>query len=149
VPVLQIQGVALLGTFLSVTWGTVLLSLHRHMVLLVTNVVGLATSIVLTFALVPTLGAKGAAIATLVGEFTLTGLYMAVLYARDRLAVCVSVVPVVLAAAGGAFALALVPGLSGIALVAAASVAYFLILFAFRALPVELLEALQRRGYAA
>jgi O-antigen/teichoic acid export membrane protein len=150
VPVLQIQGVALIGTFLSVTWGTALLALHRHMVLLVTNVVGLATSIGLTFALVPTLGAKGAAIATLVGEFALTGLYMAVLLVRDRLAVSVSVVPVVLAAAGGAFALALVPGLSGIALVAAASVVYFLILFAFRALPVELLEALvERRGYAA
>jgi O-antigen/teichoic acid export membrane protein len=150
VPVLQIQGVALIGTFLSVTWGIVLLSLHRHMVLLVTNVVGLATSVGLTFALVPSLGAKGAAIATLVGEFVLTGLYVAVLFVRDRLAVSVSVLPAVLAAAGGAFALALVPGLSGIALVAAASVAYFLILFAFRAIPAELLEALvQRRGYAA
>ena len=150
VPVLQIQGVALIGTFLSVTWGTTLLSLHRHTTLLVTNVVGLATSIGLTFALVPTLGAKGAAIATLVGELVLAALYMGVLFVRDRLAVSITVVPVVLAAAGAAFALALVPGLSGIALVAAATVAYFVILFAFRALPVELLEALvERRGFAA
>jgi hypothetical protein len=85
-----------------------------------------------------------------VGELGLAGLYMGVLFVRDRIGVSLSVVPAVLAAAGAAFALALIPGLTGIALVAAATVAYFLILFAFRALPAELLEALvQRRGYAA
>jgi len=50
-------------------------------------------------------------------------------------------------ATAAAFALALVPGLTGILLVAAATVAYFAVLWILRGIPSELHEAfLEGRG---
>jgi O-antigen/teichoic acid export membrane protein len=148
VSVLQIQGAALLGTFLTVTWGTGLLALHRHRALLLANLLGLATSALVTIALVPDHGAKGAAFATLAGEFVLAVAYTVALLGPDRrLRVSVSVVPKAAVATAAAFALALVPGLTGILLVAAATVAYFAVLWILRGIPSELHEAfLEGRG---
>jgi O-antigen/teichoic acid export membrane protein len=148
VGVLQIQGAALLGTFLTVTWGTGLLALHRHRELLLANLLGLTTSGVVTAALVPSYGAKGAAIATVVGEFLLAVVYTLALLGPDRrLRVTIWVVPKVAAATAAALALALVPGLTDIPLVLAATAAYFGVLWALRGIPTELHEAfLQGRG---
>jgi O-antigen/teichoic acid export membrane protein len=140
VPVLQIQAAAILGSFLAVALAYVLLSLRRHRALLVANSVGLGVSLLLTLLLVPSLGAKGGAIATVVGEFSLTaGYFLAVRGSGIRLPLRI-VLPVGVAA-GAAGALALIPGLSGIALATASGIVYVALLFALRAVPPEVMEA--------
>jgi O-antigen/teichoic acid export membrane protein len=66
--VLQIQGVALGATFVSIVWSTGLLSLALHRQILILNVGALILSVVLLAVLVPLDGARGAAIAILCGE---------------------------------------------------------------------------------
>jgi O-antigen/teichoic acid export membrane protein len=139
VPVLQIQGAALVATFLTVTWGTGLLALHRHRALLLANLVGLATSGLTTILLVPDHGAKGAAIATLAGESALALSYTVALLGRDRrLRFEIAVIPKVMVAVAVALLIALIPGLERLPLVVAASAAYFAVLWALRAIPKEL-----------
>ena len=151
VAVLQIQGAALLGTFLTVTWGTGLLALHRHSTLLIANLLGLGTSALVTVLLVPDYGAKGAAIATLAGEFLLAAVYTIALFGRDRrLRVNARVVPKVAVAAAAALALTFVPGLTDVLLVLAATAVFFGVLWILRGIPSELHEALlEARGRGA
>jgi O-antigen/teichoic acid export membrane protein len=149
VPVLQIQAFGLLATFVSVTWSTALLALHRHRALLLVNVVALSVSVAATLSLVPVLGAKGAAIATVAGEVALAAAYsLAVTRGPQRIAVSLGVLPRVALAVAPAAALVFVHGLHGVALVAAASAVYFGLAFVFRAVPPELLDAMRkgRRG---
>jgi O-antigen/teichoic acid export membrane protein len=142
VPVLQIQGAALLGTFITVTWGTGLLAVHRHRALLLANLVGLATSALVAVLLVPDHGAKGAAIATLAGEGVLALIYTLTLLGPDRrLRVSAWVVPKVAVATAAALALALVPGLDGLLLVLAATGVFFAVLALLRGIPSELYTA--------
>ena len=79
VPVLRIQAAAIVGGFLAVTLGYLLLSIRRHTALLVANSIALGGSLLLTLVLVPSYGAKGAAIATVAGEFGLAIAYSSVL----------------------------------------------------------------------
>ena len=142
VGVLQIQGVAIIGTFISVTLGFVLLSLGQSRALLISNALALALSITLTLALVPPFGAKGAATATVVGEFALALFYAVALFGRGIVSgVSARFVGPVLLAAAAAAALALIPGLRNLPLVIAASVVYFLVLAALGAIPAELRAA--------
>ncbi len=146
IPVLQIQGAALVATFLTVMWGTGLLALHRHKALLFANLIGLATSGLLTVLLVPDHGAKGAAVATLAGESALALSYTFALLGRDRrLRVEIGVVPKVAIALAVALSFALVPGLERLALVAASSAAYFAVLWVMRGIPKELFAAFTGR----
>ena len=142
VGVLQIQGVAIIGTFISVALGFVLLSLGQSRALLISNALALALSITLTLTLVPPFGAKGAATATVIGEFALALLYAVALFSRGLVSGVSArfVGPVVLAAAPAA-ALALIPGLGSITLVIAATAVYFLVLSALGAIPAELRAA--------
>lgn len=71
VPVLRIQGLALMATCIAVSCGYVLLALHRHRSILLANAAALAASIVLSLALIPPLQAIGGAIAVVLAEFTL------------------------------------------------------------------------------
>jgi O-antigen/teichoic acid export membrane protein len=66
--VLQIQGMALGATFVSIVWGTGLLSLSMHRQILTLNASALLGSIALLAVLVPLDGAEGGAIAILCGE---------------------------------------------------------------------------------
>ena len=119
-----------------------LLSLGQSRALLIANVLALALSITLTLALVPSVGAKGAAAATVAGEFALALFYGVALFGR-RLVSGVSgrfVGPVALAAAPAA-ALVLIPGLRDIPLVLAATAVYFAVLAALGAIPAELRAA--------
>ena len=142
VRVLRIQAFMLIGTFLAVSLGFVLLSLRLHRALLLANALALGTSIVLTLALVPSLGARGAAVATVVGEVGLAVAYAVALLRRTPGSLPWGVVPPVALAAGLAAALAFIPWLRGIPLVAAATVVYFAILALTRSIPPELPEAL-------
>jgi O-antigen/teichoic acid export membrane protein len=103
VPVLRIQGLALVATFVVVACGYPLLAERRYREVLLANAIGLAASLTLTFALVPSLEAKGAAVATVVAELSLAAA-SAVLLSRSHRGVQLpwGSVPLVLVAAGAA-----------------------------------------------
>ena len=126
----------------TVTWSTALLSLYRHRALLVANLVALGASMAITLVLVPVLGAKGAAIATVSGEATLAVIYtVAVARGPRPIRVSLGVVPRVGLAVAAAAALLLVPGVRGAGMVAAATAVYFAVVLAVRAMPPEILQA--------
>lgn len=86
VSVLQIQGTALVATFLSVATGFALLSLRRHKALLIANGGALLANVVLTLVLVPALQARGAAVAAVIAESCLAvGQLVLLQRARGRL----------------------------------------------------------------
>ncbi|HVE68574.1 MAG TPA: oligosaccharide flippase family protein [Solirubrobacteraceae bacterium] len=149
VPTLRIQGGAVFASFLLATWGFAIISLHRHAALLVANAIALALSLGFSIALVPGLGAQGAALATVIGE---TGLALAYLVAlvrhspelRPELGVLARVLP----AGGVALGAAVLPGLAPVPAVAVATVVYAVLVLVLRAVPRELLDAAPRPGGA-
>ena len=145
VPVLQIQGIALLASFLAITGAFALVSLHRHLALLVGNIVALVGSIVLTAVLVESSGAKGAAVATLVGEAGLVGLYAIALFGSRAARYDLTLVPRVAAAGLLAFALVFTP-LDRVPLLVVSTVVYWGALYLLRGIPPEVVAALRRRG---
>jgi O-antigen/teichoic acid export membrane protein len=74
-PVLEIQGYSLAATFLLFTWGFTLLALRRNRALIVINLAGLALAAVATAILAGAYGAKGAASAMVLTEFSFTAAY--------------------------------------------------------------------------
>lgn len=145
VPVLQIEGVALLASFLAFTGAFALVSLHRHAALLIGNLVGLAAAIALTATLVPEYGAKGAAISTLAAEAGLVVLYGIVLFGSRVVRYDFELVPRVIVAGLLAFVLVFTP-LDRIPLVLAATAVYWVVLYLIRGIPGEVIDALLRRG---
>jgi O-antigen/teichoic acid export membrane protein len=79
VGVLQIEGLALVASFVLAGWGFGLLSLHRHREMLFANLVALVVSAGLTVLLAHSHGARGAALASVCGESTLAVLYLVAL----------------------------------------------------------------------
>jgi O-antigen/teichoic acid export membrane protein len=146
VPVLRLQGLSLVATFLGATWGFALLSLREHRRLLYANAVALVVAIALSLVLVPTLGGRGAAIATAATEFVLAGAYWRLLSrSRASMRPALSLLPRVAIAAGAASLSLLLP-LPSIAQWAIGSAIYFALLAVLRAYPSEILDALLRRG---
>jgi O-antigen/teichoic acid export membrane protein len=144
VPVLQIQSVALLSGFLAFTGALALVSLHRHVALLVANLAGLAAIAVLTAVLVPDHGAEGAALAMVIADTGLVVIYGAVLFGSRVVYWDPELLPRIAIAAVLSFALLLTP-LEDIPLVIAATVVYWLVLVLLRGLPGEVIDALLRR----
>lgn len=147
--VLRLQAPALLATFIAVGCGFSLLSLRRHRAMLLANLVALVFSVVLTVALVPGLGARGAAVATTSAEWALA-LAAAILLVRThrrlRLSLRVAA-PVSLATALGATSLAL-PVSVAVQTVAAGAM-YLAVLLLLRSVPPEVADAWRvRRGAA-
>lgn len=149
VPVLRIHGLALIGTFLVATWGFALLALRRHRVLILTNVAAMVMAAVTTVVLGPALGAKGGALATTITEWVLPLLYIvAIVRVRPDLKPGLAVVPKAVGAAGVAAAVALLPGLPSAVGTVVAAVVYIALLFALRAVPGEVLDAIPRPARA-
>jgi O-antigen/teichoic acid export membrane protein len=152
VPVLRIQGFALLATFVVVACGFPLLAERRYREILLANVVALVASLVLTLALVPVLDAEGAALATVGAEMALA-VAVAVLLARSHRGVRLpwGSVPRVLVAAGGAAAAGLAAPLPAVAQGVLATAVYALLLLLVGRFPPELRHALAapRRARAA
>ncbi len=146
VPVLQLQAVALLGGFLAGTWSYALLSLREHGSLLRVTGVALFASIVFSLALVPSLGARGASIASAGAEFVAAGGYLlALVRGHSHLRPSFGVVPKIVLA--GAIALvSLVLPIPSVGQWAIASVLYLGVLALARAFPHELLDVLMRHG---
>jgi O-antigen/teichoic acid export membrane protein len=144
VPVLRLQGLALVATFVAVACAFPLLSLRRHRELLLANAVALAFSIALATGLVHPLGARGAAIGTATAEYALA-IVTAILLARARrdLRPPVQTVAYVLLAAGPAMAAWLLPVHPVVRVVVATGV-YVGILAALGQIPTELVHAVRR-----
>jgi O-antigen/teichoic acid export membrane protein len=146
VPVLRVQGIVLLASFLVGLGGFALLSLGRHRALLLVNAVALATASALTLALTPEHGAIGAAYANLGGEVILVaGYFLALGRGENGARISFELMPrIALAAAAGvacAFAIPLNPPL----VAALASAVYASVLVLLRAVPVEVFEAMRLR----
>ena len=146
VPVLRLQGLALLTSFVVATWSFALLSLQAYRALLVCNALAAVVVAVGTLGLEPLLASRGAALATLVGEAVLAVSCVVVLVRRDRgLAPRAGVAWKVTIAAGAGAAAALLP-LPAVAQAAVGLGAYCAALVALRAVPRELYHALARRA---
>jgi O-antigen/teichoic acid export membrane protein len=146
VPVLRLQATSLIATFLGATWSLTLLSLREHRRMLQANALALALAVILSLALVPSLGAEGAAMATAATEFVLAGAYWWSLgRSPAKFRPSLGLLPKVLVAAALAGAPALVLSISSFVLWAIASAIYLAVLLLLRAFPPELLHALLRR----
>jgi O-antigen/teichoic acid export membrane protein len=146
VPVLQIQGPALAATFLVALFGGTLWVVRAKRELVIGNLAGVAAAIALTGVLVPLAEAKGAAAAMVCAEGLLAAwLGFALLRSRPDLRPSLAVVPKVLASLAAAAAVALAP-LPEIAVVLIGSAVYFGVLFLLRGIPVEIFDAVLRRG---
>jgi O-antigen/teichoic acid export membrane protein len=141
VPALQIAGGVLAASFVAIASAYALVSMHRHRVLLVANALALTTGVVLTLVLVPEYGAKGAAAATLVSELELAAFYLVVLFRPGQFRFGPGIVLKVGVASAAAGSLALLTPLEDMALVAAASVAYWVVLWLVRGIPTEIWQA--------
>lgn len=144
-PVLEIQAVALAATFLTTAGGFVLLSMRRHMALLVTNGGALVLNLALTLVLVHTDQAQGGAIAGVLAEAALAVSLIAMIV-RARAA---RIHPARLAAIAGAGLVATAPLLIGgvhpLIRTAAGLAIYGALLAVLRLLPPEIGHALLRR----
>ncbi|HEY2537299.1 MAG TPA: oligosaccharide flippase family protein [Solirubrobacteraceae bacterium] len=144
--VLQIQGLALIATFLLAGWSFALLSLGRYKGVLLANLAAFVISCSLTILLASGDGAMGAAIATLCGESALAlGLLLALLRGHRELRPRVRVVPKVVLATAPAIVIALLSGVPSLVRAALALAVYGLAILLTRALPAEVLELLPAR----
>jgi len=144
--VLQIAAIAVVTQFVGASWQYGLLALHRYRSMLVISAAGLAVSVCLTLILVPSLQARGAAIAFVAGELAVAGFaFGALRVAQPTLKFDLRVPLCVLFAAGLALCVLLVPRLSSLPAAVIASVLYAGMLLCTRAIPRELTDALLRR----
>jgi O-antigen/teichoic acid export membrane protein len=144
IAVLRIQGLAVAASFLGVACGFPLLTRARYRGMLVANLGALAVAGGLTLALVPSLGARGAAIAAVLAEAGLA-IGQAVMLTRgpDRIRLPLGVLPVVALAAGAAAAAGL--WLGPIAGTLVASLVFFAVLRLLGRFPAEARDLLRGR----
>jgi O-antigen/teichoic acid export membrane protein len=149
IAVLRIQGAAVIGTFVAVACGFPLLTLRRFRPVLLSSLLALLIAAVLTLALVPGMGARGAAVAALIAEFGLA-VSQAVLLKRASPGVELSLSTVAVAGLAGAVAviLGVLTPVHPLVGVLVASVAYFLMLRLSGRFPAEVGEILAGRGSA-
>lgn len=141
--VLQIQGTAMIASFVLAGWSFALLSLKRYRSLLVVNFVALVVSTVLTLVLAGSDGAHGAAIATVCGESALAvGSLIALTRGHPELRPKLAVIAKVALSAAPAVVLALLSGVPSIVRALLALAVYGLLILLTRAVPREVLELL-------
>jgi len=151
VGVLEIQSLALALAFLTTAWGLALVTLRRHLEIVVANAAGLVALVVLAVVLVPVLGARGGALASVIGETVLMATYVVQLHrVRPDLGLRLGVVPRAMLAAGAAVLAAKLSGFGAVAAPIVAGTAYVAGVVVLRAIPAEVRTALtgrwRRRG---
>jgi O-antigen/teichoic acid export membrane protein len=143
-PVLAIQSFALIAVFVGQTWQLGLLSLRRQGALAWANGGALVVIFVASAVLIPLFGAKGGAVAAVIGETSLAALvYVLLRRAAPAVAPRPGLSLRVAAAAVPAFAVALLP-LPWEVRVLASLVLFAGLAVALRAVPPELRHALRR-----
>jgi O-antigen/teichoic acid export membrane protein len=146
VEVLRILGAGAPFTFLVATWAFALLSLKLYRELIVVNGLIVALAVVLSAVLIPSLGARGAAIVTVSLEVLLAGGYVVALArARPQLRPSLAQLPRIAAALALAFGVALAVPVPSVAAVAIGSLVLAGSLYMLGALPEELAQALLSR----
>jgi O-antigen/teichoic acid export membrane protein len=146
VKVLQIQGVALVATFILPGWSYALVSLHRYKSVLRANLLAFITSCTLTSILASSHGAIGAAIGSVCGESVLAlGLLVALVREHPELRPQSAIVGKVACAAAPAVALALLAHTPSLLRTALALSVYALLIVLTKAVPDELVELLPAR----
>jgi O-antigen/teichoic acid export membrane protein len=145
VPMLRVQGIAILFTFIQATFSFALLSLERYRDFIWCNLVPLVVAASGTIALGPSMGGMGVAIATTTAEASLAVVYLVALRrARPDLMPGMGAVPRV-ALAGGIAALAVFLGLPSVVEAVIAGLVFVAVSWAVGAVPRELVAALLRR----
>jgi O-antigen/teichoic acid export membrane protein len=149
VGVLQILICCMLMTFLVATWSSALLSLSEYRKILYANVIALATTAILSVALIGPMGATGAAIATVSAEVALAFGYLVALGTTDRaLLPNPGVIARLLPGAAAAAAFGLLAPLPAVVESVLCGAIYLAGAFLLRAVPPELLDALLKRNAA-
>jgi O-antigen/teichoic acid export membrane protein len=148
IPVLRIQGLALMATCVAVSAGYVLLALRHHRAILIANAAALTASVILSVTLIPILGAQGAAIAVVLAEFSLAGAQVVMLVrSRPRLLRTFLVRPLKIIAMGAAACVvALIPDLPALVTTALGALAFAALLFLSGYLPPEVRELVAGLG---
>lgn len=145
--VLQIQGLALIASFVLAGWSFALLSLKRHKSLLLANLAAFLVSCSSTIVLAAGHGAKGAAVATLCGESVLAlGSLLALVRGHPELRPNPRIVLKVAFATAPAVALALFANVPSLVRTVLALGVYGVLIVLTRAVPAELLELLPTRA---
>ena len=145
-PVLQIQAVSLLGAFLTQVWILGLVAVRRRSALVVVNLVALVAVVVAGGALIGPLGARGAALAAVIGETALAAISVVMLvHARPALRPHLLRPLKILAAGAVAAALAFLTGFTPVLAAMLAATVFVAGTFALRAVPTELAAAVLRR----
>ena len=146
IDVLRVLGLALPFRFLVATWSFALLSVHADRGLLAANGLALTVAVVLSLALIPPLGAMGAAYVTTVLEAVLTAaLAVALVRARPDLRPQVAGLPRFLACLAVALAAGLVVPLPAVPATLLAMALYTAAMAATGGIPGEVREAVRER----
>jgi O-antigen/teichoic acid export membrane protein len=144
--VLQIQGIALIATFVLAGWGYALLAMERYKEVLLANLVAFLVSCAATLSLASSHGAVGAAVATVCGETVLAvGSLVVLVRGHRELRPRLGIVLKVALAALPAVVLALLPGVPSLVRALLALLAYGLVIVLTRAVPEEAIELLPAR----
>jgi O-antigen/teichoic acid export membrane protein len=147
VGVLRLLSLALVTSFLAAIWSYGLLSLRHFRQILVVNAIAAVVAIAGTLALAPSMGADGAALAT-VGSEVVLSLAAAIALGRHSTALSpdLRVVPKVCFAAALAVGVALLVPAPPVVLAVLSGAVYVGAVLALRAVPPELFHALRQRG---
>jgi O-antigen/teichoic acid export membrane protein len=146
VPVLQIQGLAVITSFMVALFGSMLLSLRLFKPLVLANGLAVAVATTLSLVLIPLAGARGAAIAPTAAEACLAVAYAVSLgRARPGLRVSPALVPRILLAIGVSLGVAYVLPLSSLAALFVLGGLYVVCLWLLKAIPFEVMNALLKR----
>jgi O-antigen/teichoic acid export membrane protein len=142
--VLRIQAFGLGASFVSSLWGTVMITLRLYRQLVLMSLVALMGGVALVTVLASAYGAEGAALGTTITEFAAAGFTPLVIMRSSR-GVVPAMTGVSRVAIGGSVAalVAFAPSVPPVALAALATVIYFALLVAMRAIPEELLQELR------
>lgn len=148
-PVLRIQGLAVMATFVAVACAFPLLSLRRYPAVLVANALGLVVTLAVSLSLVPVLHARGAAIATVAAELTLAGAaILALMRARPDIHLPWGVIPIALLAGGAGIGVGSLVGVHPVVEVLVGTCVYAIVLLALGRFPPEIGHALRARRIA-
>jgi O-antigen/teichoic acid export membrane protein len=141
--VLAVQGLVVGAVFVSSIWASVLLSLHKHRVILIFNLSLLALVTIAVAVMAPLFGAMGAAIATAAVEITaaIAGAFV-VIRGRPHLRPNLQTLPKVAAAAVAGASPMLLSGVPVIGRLALSSFLYLAVLLVLRGFPSDLLAML-------
>jgi O-antigen/teichoic acid export membrane protein len=146
IPVLRIQGLMFIVSFLFTAGALYLVSIRRYRPLAIASSCALALNIVLALVLVPELGARGGALADVITEaVAAAGLTAVVVRAAPLHRVRPSFVAALALACAASASVLLLP-IGSLAQASGATVIYFAVLLVAGAVPREVIDAARRLG---